>query len=252
MSETMFERERRVNEAPGKPENYLSVDIETWGPDPRYGIAAIGCVSLLTGSEFYAEAQPEHCASPGLCSRGQNVLHYREGEGLQGEGGYFHVDLESLAIHKLSPYDFEETPRYPHEEPLVKAFYDWVRLQPKRRVFASFSSFDWAFVYPALKRYLGESPFSHSSLEMKSFYMGCYGTRWDEAIKKTMAAANPHLFKDLPPHTHNALDDAKEQGELLRRMLRESRVRATAIGDAPLPVEAIEALETVRIQRERS
>ena len=32
-------------------------------------------------------------------------------------------------------------------------------------------------------------------------------------------AARPVLLRDLGPHTHHALDDAREQGELFRRLL---------------------------------
>jgi hypothetical protein len=57
---------------------------------------------------------------------------------------------------------------------------------------------------------------------MKSFYMARFGTTWGETIKRKIAEQRPHLLEGLGPHTHNALDDAKEQGELFRRMLKTS------------------------------
>lgn len=176
-----------------KPENYISVDLETWGPYPEpYTIAAIGAVSLLTGAEFYIEMRPR----------------------FQGLEMTPIIDPESLAIHGLDHTKMTLT-----EGEGIKAFYDWTRLQPKQRVFASWSSFDWAFMYPALMRYCGQSPYSHSSLEMKSLLMGKSGCQWKETNKGWLIKNRPQLMAGLPPHTHNALDDAKEQAELLKRIL---------------------------------
>lgn len=184
-----------------KLENIVSIDIETWGPYPDpYEIAAVGAVSLLTGDEFYIQCAPTKFNDPYAV----DPLRY--------------IDPESQAIHKLSPDDHSNVP----QQFGAREFVEWVKGLPKPRVAATFSSFDWAFLYPWMHRYMKESPFSHSSLEMKSLYMGIYGTDWRSTVKKEIAQAQPHLMAGLPPHTHNALDDAKEQGELLRRMLADS------------------------------
>ena len=70
-----------------------------------------------------------------------------------------------------------------------------------------------------LVRYAGDSPFGHSSLDMKSFYMGKYGTDWRETTKRAIGKTRPHLLEGLGPDTHNALDDAREQAALFRRIL---------------------------------
>jgi hypothetical protein len=74
-------------------------------------------------------------------------------------------------------------------------------------------------VYYYLIRFTGASPFGHSSLDIKSFYMGRCGGGWTNTTKRSIARSHPALLAGLGPHTHHALDDAKEQGELFRRLL---------------------------------
>ena len=104
----------------------------------------------------------------------------------------------------------------------MHAFRGWVAgaVGPDGRpVFVSFSTWDWAFVYYYLIRFGGASPFGHSSLDIKSFYMGRCGGTWAETGKRGIDRKHPELLRGLVPHTHNALDDAREQGELFRRLL---------------------------------
>jgi hypothetical protein len=194
------------------PENIFSIDVETWGPYPgKYDLAAVGAISLLNGALFYCQLRPiEH-----------------------GEDKLFHIDDESLEIHKLNPHD----PTNLEQAEGAKAFVDWVKKQPRPRIAATFSTFDYGFLYPWLCELGGGSPFSHSFLEIKSLYMGVYGTQWRETVKGKIGEKHPELLAGLPPHTHNALDDAKEQADLLKRILEESRVKQAYLhGDRKVEV----------------
>ena len=71
-------------------------------------------------------------------------------------------------------------------------------------------------------RFVGESPFSHSALDMKSFAMALLGKGYRESTKRNM----PKTWFDALPHTHIALDDAIEQGALFCNMLQASRAIA--------------------------
>ncbi len=62
------------------------------------------------------------------------------------------------------------------------------------------------FVYWYLMRFVGESPFSHSALDVKSFAMAVLKTDYRESTKKNM----PKHWFDKLPHSHMALDDAIE------------------------------------------
>jgi hypothetical protein len=193
-----------------KLENIISVDIETWGKFPvsddssrGYTIASIGAFSLLDGAKFYAG--PIQPISQGMY-----------------EHESWRIDRESQKVHGLVPLAHNDPKRLERAQAAV-SFYNWTKEQPGRPIFASFSSFDWTFVFPELWKYCGESPFGHSSLEIKSLYMGVTGSTWSETTKSRIKTDRPKLMEGLGPHTHNALDDAIEQGELLRRLLDHQR-----------------------------
>ena len=68
-------------------------------------------------------------------------------------------------------------------------------------------------------RFVGESPFSHSAVDIKTYAMALLGTKFRASVKKNMP---PEWFDKLP-HTHVALDDAREQGALFCNMLAARR-----------------------------
>jgi hypothetical protein len=94
----------------------------------------------------------------------------------------------------------------------------WLKSLPGRPVFVAYpAGFDFLFVYWYLIRFAGESPFSHSALDIKTFAMAILRMPYRDSTKRNMPA---RWFDDLP-HTHVALDDAIEQGALFCNMLRE-------------------------------
>jgi hypothetical protein len=80
------------------------------------------------------------------------------------------------------------------------------------------AGFDFLFVYWYLIRFVGESPFSFSALDMKTFAMALLKSEYREVVKKNM----PKRWFDPLPHTHIAVDDAIEQGALFCNMLAEN------------------------------
>ena len=66
------------------------------------------------------------------------------------------------------------------------------------------------FVYWYLMRFVRESPFSHSALDIKTLVMAALGTEYREAVKRNM----PRDWFEERPHNHVALDDAIGQGIL--------------------------------------
>jgi hypothetical protein len=107
-------------------------------------------------------------------------------------------------------------------EAAMRAYVAWVKALPGKPVFVAYpAGFDFLFVYWYLIRFAGESPFSHSALDMKSYAMAVLGTGYRDSTKRNMPK---NWFDDLP-HTHVALDDAIEQGALFCNMLKASRER---------------------------
>ena len=94
----------------------------------------------------------------------------------------------------------------------------WVKDLAGKPVFVAYpAGFDFLFVYWYLIRFAGESPFSFSALDIKTYAMALLGCGYREAVKGNM----PQRWFDPHPHTHVALDDAIEQGALFCNMLAE-------------------------------
>jgi DNA polymerase III alpha subunit (gram-positive type) len=96
----------------------------------------------------------------------------------------------------------------------------WIKSLPGKPVFVAYpAGFDFLFVYWYLMRFVGESPFSHSALDIKTFAMAVMKTDYRDSTKRNM----PKRWFDALPHSHVALDDAIEQGALFCNMLKENR-----------------------------
>lgn len=92
----------------------------------------------------------------------------------------------------------------------------WLKSLPGKPVFVGYpAAYDFMFVYWYLMKFAGESPFSHSALDIKTYAMAVLGTEYRKSVKQNMPK---DWFDDLP-HTHVALDDAKGQGALFCNML---------------------------------
>jgi hypothetical protein len=105
-------------------------------------------------------------------------------------------------------------------EPAMREYVAWLKELPGKPVFVGYpAAYDFLFVYWYLIRFAGESPFSHSALDIKTFAMSLLGIDYRDATKRQMP---PRWFDDVP-HTHVALDDARGQGALFCNMLREAR-----------------------------
>lgn len=169
-------------------ELFISVDVETSGPIPgEFSLLSIGAVVVDQPEvTFYVELKPD---SP---------KHDPEAVAVTG------LDLAQLSLMGTQPTD------------AMRALSDWLAgtcLDGQRPVFVGLNaSFDWSFVNYYFHKYCGENPFGFSALDIKAYYMGVFGVRWDQTKSSHMAAT---LRPGLRPN-HNALDDARYQAELFR------------------------------------
>ena len=186
---------RNMDTPPQLDEVYLSVDIETAGPNPgEYSLLTIGACGLgATPSTFYVEIQPV------------NMKFVPEALAIS------RISMERLAERGLSPRE------------AMLQFESWIKEQTtndQRPVFLAFNAaFDWMFVNDYFHRYLGRNPFGHAPLDIKSFYMGLSGVPWSET---SMRFVGPRYLRN-PQLTHHALRDAMDQADIFRMMLVESR-----------------------------
>jgi DNA polymerase III alpha subunit (gram-positive type) len=103
-------------------------------------------------------------------------------------------------------------------EVAMRQYVAWVQALPGKPVFVAYpAAFDFMFVYWYLRRFVGESPFGHSALDLKTLAMALLGKPYRDSVKRNM----PPRWFDRLPHTHRALDDALEQGALFCNMLAE-------------------------------
>ena len=170
----------------------VSVDVEASGPTPGTGsLIAIGaCLVDFPENGFYCEIRPV-----------DGLPWEASAEAVHG------LSREHLALRGLEPED------------AMTRFAAWVDAVagPGRAVFVGFNApFDWMFVADYLHRFVGRNPFGISALDLKALYMGRFSVpSWSATTKRHVATVVPGSLA----HTHNALDDARMQAQLARRLL---------------------------------
>lgn len=181
-------------------EIYVSTDVETDGPIP-------GPHSMLSlGSAAYtADKQLVATFSANLETLELASAHPKTAEWWATQAQAWAACRQNL-----------EAP-----EAAMRRYVLWIKSLPGKPVFVAYpAGFDFLFVYWYLMRFVGESPFSHSALDVKSFAMAVMKTDYRDSTKRNM----PKRWFDPLPHSHVALDDAIEQGAMFCNMLRESRL----------------------------
>jgi hypothetical protein len=195
---------------------YISADVETDGPVPGpYSLLSFGMVIVgrfdgrtlerASGSEasFYRELRP--------------ISDEFQAEALEVNG----LDRERLVVHGADP------------TVAMREAYDWVcdAAGQDRPILVAYPvAFDWSFLYWYFEHFCDRgSPFGHSScLDIRTLYQAMAGTVFDLSSKQHM----PPELMPTQPHTHNALDDAREQGELFANVLEWATRRRNSIAHA--------------------
>ncbi len=180
------------------PEIYVSTDVEADGPIPgphsllSFASAAYRADKTLLGT-FAANLQT-----------------------LPGATG----DPETMAWWRTKPEAWAAAREEPQDPAVaLPAYASWLKQLPGTPVFVAYpAAYDFLFVYWYLIRFAGESPFSFSALDVKTYAMALLKKEYRQSVKRNM----PRRWFDPLPHTHRALDDALEQGALFCNMLAEN------------------------------
>lgn len=185
---------RSAEDVPADREVLVSVDVETSGPSPSVAsLLSVGaCLVDDPSQAIYLELRPE------------------PGRGWDAAAAAVHgLDRDRLEREGLAPADAMSR---------LVAWLDRVA-HGGRPVFVGLNAgFDWMFLADALWRALGRNPFGHAPLDLKALYMGRDAVRhWGDTTREDMARRYPVA----EPHTHNALDDARAQAAIARRLLHD-------------------------------
>lgn len=173
------------------PETYISVDVETAGPYPgQFPMLSIGaCTVLGPESSFYVEIKPTNN----------------------------NFDIEALAVSRLSMERLAQDGLEPAKA--MTDFKSWlgtVTPAGQRPIFVAFNAaFDWMFINHYFHTYLGNNPFGHTALDIKAYFMGLAGVAWKDT---SMRLIGPR-YLDKNQLDHHALQDARDQAEIFRKML---------------------------------
>ena len=107
-----------------------------------------------------------------------------------------------------------------HPQLAMQQYHSWLKELPGTPVFVGYpATFDFMFVYWYLMNFVGDSPFSFSALDIKTYAMSMLKKPYRQSTKRHMP---PRWFDKKAKHTHHALDDAYEQGSLFCNMLIEN------------------------------
>jgi len=179
-------------------EVYVSTDVEADGPIPGpHSMLSFGSAAYLPDKKLVATFSA-------------NL------ETLEGATGH----PKTMEWWETQPEAWQacrEKTRPPGEA--MPEYVSWLKGLPAKPVFVGYpASYDFMFVYWYLMRFAGESPFSHSALDIKTFAMAMLKKDYRASVKRNM----PRRWFDDLPHTHVALDDAIGQGALFCNMLEEN------------------------------
>ncbi len=180
-------------------ETWISVDTETSGPTPANGsLLSIGACLVDdpdVGIELLVRPDP---SAP--------------------------WDEAAARIHGLDRATLEREGLHPAEA--ARALDAWLAAvvpAGHRPVFVALNApFDWMFTADLLWRHLGRNPFGHSALDIKALYLG----RHLDSVGAWSAASRVRMLERYPvdlPHTHQALDDAREQASIVAGILATAR-----------------------------
>ena len=164
--------------------SYVMVDIESDGPIPGdYSMICFGAVLVdeKLDRTFYGQLKP-------ISER---------------------FDPTALSI---SGFSRDDTLTFDDPTTVMTNFKTWIQENSKGRpIFISDNNgFDWMFICWYFHHFIGENPFGYSSRRLSDLYCG---------LEKDTFAKWKHLRKTA--HTHNPVDDAMGNAEVLLLMKKE-------------------------------
>ena len=179
------------------PEIYISTDVEADGPIPGpNSMLSLGSAAYLADKTLIGTFKANLEQLPGAQS-----------------------DPTTMHWWQAQPEAWQRC-RQNLQDPAsaMVSYAAWLESLPGVPVFVGYPvTYDFMFVYWYLIRFTGHSPFKHHGLDIRTYAMAVMKTGYKGSAKQHM----PARWLDPFDHTHDALDDAIEQGALFCNMLAE-------------------------------
>ncbi len=178
-------------------EIYVSTDIEADGPIPGpHSMLSFGSAAYLGNKKLVSTFSANLETLPGASGHPQTMQWW------ESQPEAWRACREDLQPPTAA----------------MSKYVSWLKGLPGKPVFVGYpASYDFMFIYWYIMRFVGESPFSHSALDIKTYAMALLKKDYRASVKRNM----PRRWFDNLPHTHVALDDALGQGALFCNMLAE-------------------------------
>lgn len=181
-------------------EVYVSIDIEADGPIPgKHSMLSLGAAAFTLKDGHISSFSSNLKELPGAIQDPDTMINFWD----------------------RNPEAWEEC-RKEIQDPRgsITAFVEWVKRLPGKPVCVGYpATFDFMFVYWYIRYFDLESPLSFSAIDMKSYIMAMLKTDYRKIGKRSMPR---RWFSSKNKHTHIAVDDAIEQGEMFIKILREN------------------------------
>lgn len=178
----------------------ISFDIETTGLVAGvHSMIALGAVAYRNGVEV-----------------GHFYGALKEWDGAERSQGTMDFWMKNLPEWKRIRKESRDT------QTVVKEFYDWCIALPQPRILAANpSAFDSAFLFWYLHKFIGENGVQdlfkrNRALDIRTYISVLMAVPYSEAERSLV----PKEWSEGFEITHNALDDAREQGTMLVHLMK--------------------------------
>lgn len=182
-----------------EPEIYVSTDVEADGPIPGpHSMLSIASAAYLADRTLLGTYTANLDTLPGAGSDARTMAWW---EGFP----------EAWAACRRDTRPPEQ---------VMPEYLAWLKTLTGRLVFVGWpASWDFMWVYWYLVRFTGERPFRENALDVRSYAMGMRKTEFRLTSRTYLPK---RWFDEALPHTHVALDDAREQGTMFLNMHAEN------------------------------
>jgi hypothetical protein len=205
-----------------KSERYFSIDVEASGPIPGlWWMPSFGsCPTDDLKDGFKALLKPlDKCYAEIDAIREEDVPGAMKVVA-QGTEGFTWNATETDKQNCLDLYNhYDEV-----GEDLIQAFSrfkTWLHKRSRKLSYRAYMvgaplSFDFMWIYWYYQFVMQEMPeFGFSGLDMRSYFMGAHG---EKGLRSNKRRYKRHYPTNIP-HTHDPLDDAREQGDIWQQMV---------------------------------